>query len=79
MWQKLAQMLYTDVDMMRYKDYNYSDETVVPRRPKKNLPPLPEDKECSNSELKKTYVIVIKKRGKRRQINLPVLPENDEC
>lgn len=68
---------YPDVDMLRCKDWNhFATECVVPRRPKRNLPPLPEDKECSNTELRKCSKTVHRRRKYRR---LPSLPEHDEC
>ncbi|CAH2087824.1 unnamed protein product [Euphydryas editha] len=70
-------MSYPDVDMLKHKD-NFTMECVLPRRPKQNLPPLPEDREYSNVEYKKSK-LVHRKRRQRRQVSLPVLPESDEC
>ncbi|CAK1542508.1 unnamed protein product [Leptosia nina] len=69
---------YPDVDMLRIKESNhFATECVVPRRPKRNLPPLPEDKECSTAELRRSNRLVHKRRRQRH--NLPVVPEYDEC
>lgn len=68
-----------DVDMLRCKEQNnFATECIVPRRPKRNLPPLPEDKECSNIELKK-FTMVHKRKHRRQCLLLPALPEFDEC
>lgn len=72
------QRAFFDVDMLRIKELNnFETECVLPRRLKRNLPPLPEDKECSNMELKKTIKTVHRKRRQRR-LRLPALPEYDE-
>ncbi|KOB78856.1 Uncharacterized protein OBRU01_01299 [Operophtera brumata] len=72
---------FLDVDMLRSKEMNhFATECVLPRRPKRSLPPLPEDKECSNTELRKTNVAVPRRRKYRKQcLKLPALPEHDEC
>lgn len=72
---------YPNVDMLRVKDLNhFATECVIPRRPKRCLATLPEDKECSNTELKKSSKFVNRKRKIRRQfLKLPALPEYDEC
>lgn len=72
---------YPDVDMLRCKELNsFATECVIPRRPKRGLPPLPEDKECSNSELKKCIKVSNRKRKHRGQcLILPSLKESDEC
>lgn len=68
-----------DVDMLRCKELNnFATECIVPRRPKRSLPPLPEDKECSNIELKK-FTTVHKRKHRRQCLLLPALPEFDEC
>ncbi|CAG4990400.1 unnamed protein product [Colias eurytheme] len=70
---------YHDVDMLRSKEFNsFATECVLPRRPKRNLSPLPEDKECSNTDMRKNSRLVHRRRRQRRQC-LPVLPEYDEC
>ncbi|CAH4001180.1 unnamed protein product [Pieris brassicae] len=51
-------------------------ECVVPRRPRRCLSPLPEDRECSNSDLRKSSLVNRRRRQRRR---LPVVPEYDEC
>ncbi|KAF9824883.1 hypothetical protein SFRURICE_015281 [Spodoptera frugiperda] len=72
---------YPDVDMLRCKEVNnFATECILPRRPKRSLAPLPEDKECSNTELKKTCKMVHRRRKHRKQcLKLPALPEYDEC
>lgn len=72
---------FPDVDMLRCKEINnFATECVLPRRPKRSLPPLPEDKECSNIELNKTSATVSRRRKCRKQcLKLPALPEHDEC
>ncbi|CAG5054062.1 unnamed protein product [Parnassius apollo] len=72
---------YPDVDMLRCKELNnFATECVLPRRLKRSLPPLPEDKECSSMELKKCSKTFQRKRRQRRQcLSLPALPEYDEC
>ncbi|CAG9782502.1 unnamed protein product [Diatraea saccharalis] len=72
---------YPDVDMLRCKDLNsYATECVVPRRPNRCLPPLPEDKECSNSELKNCTQMSSRKRNRHRGqcLLLPAVQEYDE-
>lgn len=70
--------LHQDVDMLRCKEFNSFTECVLPRRAKRSLPPLPEDKECSSMELKKGTKAV-RKRRQRRSVRLPAVPEYDEC
>ncbi|GBP59175.1 hypothetical protein EVAR_53329_1 [Eumeta japonica] len=57
-------------------------ECIQPRsrRPRRSLPPLPEDKECSNMEFRRSSKMALKRRRHRRQcLKLPSLPEHDEC
>ncbi|CAH0718975.1 unnamed protein product, partial [Brenthis ino] len=71
---KIAHM-YPDVDNLRCKDLTLTMECIIPRRPKRNLPTLPEDKEYTIEFKTK---LVGKKRRQRRQLRLPVLQESDE-
>ncbi|CAH2055664.1 unnamed protein product, partial [Iphiclides podalirius] len=74
-----AHGLLPDVDMLRCKEHNsFATECVLPRRVKRSLPPLPEDKECSGMELKKGSKAA-RRRRQRRHVRLPVVPEYDEC
>ena len=73
----LVKQIYPDVDNLRCRDLNFTMDCIIPKRPKRNLPTLPEDKEYKESVDIRTKV-VIKKRRQRRHIRLPVLPESDE-
>lgn len=72
----LVKQIYPDVDNLRSRDLNFNMDCRIPKRPKRNLPTLPEDKEYNSIDIRTK--VVIKKRRQRRQIRLPVLPESDE-
>lgn len=70
---------FPDVDMLRCKEMNnFATECVLPRRPKRTLPPLPEDKECSNKDLNKSNAMP-RRKYRKQCLKLPALPEHDEC
>lgn len=74
------QMKYSNVYMLKVKELNsFATECVVPRLPKRRLPPLLEDKECNNTDVKKITRFVNHRRRQRRQWRLAVVPEYDEC
>lgn len=70
-------MTYQDVDMLKYKENNFDTQCVLPKRIKRNLPPLPEDGDSSCSEIRKSKLLQRKRR--QRRLGLPVLHEKDEC
>lgn len=70
--------LYPDVDMLKRKALmSFAAESIQPRRPRRSLPPLPEEKECTNIDLRRCTKVVQRKRRLKRA-KLPSLPESDE-